>query len=388
MAQPALGSRLPVNPQSPQRLRASKRARLQQVREHELFFSEDDELVAKLLNPGNFLASVTNVGRDSLPSMVPKKHPFSFDPTYGYTQETLLEIEPPPEVNGFVDFWRDAYAKAMKFEPRARVADTGYCENGRRLYDLSYTSTGGMKIGGWMTVPVEGPVTRGYVIGHGYGGRANGDFHYPLAEAAILYPCMRGQRERSLNPPISPEAQWHVLHDIDKPEQYVIRGCVEDTWLAVTALLNLFPQVAGRVGYLGGSFGGGIGALALPWDERISRAHLRVPTFGHHPIRLECEGQGSGESIRQFVKKHPGVADQTLRLHDAAVAATHIDIPVHCACALFDPNVCPPGQFSVYNALAGPKELYVLDAGHYAYPGEEKQNEEVRLEIEAFFKDH
>jgi len=319
--------------------------------------------------------------------MVPTKHPFPFDPTYGYTQEELLEIEPPEEVAGFADYWRSAYQACMKVEPKARVADTGVTEKGWRLYDLYYSSTGGKKIGGWMVVPVEGPIRRGFVIGHGYGGRGNGDFHYPLSESAILFPCMRGQNDRSLNPPISPEARWHVLHDIDKPDKYVIRGCVEDTWLAVTALLNLYPQVAGHVGYLGGSFGGGIGALALPWDDRISKAHLRVPTFGHHPIRLKCEGQGSGESVRSFVKKYPGVADKTLPLFDAAVAATHIKIPVHCACALFDPNVCPPGQFAVYNALAGPKELYIQDAGHFPYKEEAKQNEEILSEIEAFFED-
>lgn len=319
--------------------------------------------------------------------MVPKKHPFPFDPTYGYTRETLLEIAPPDEVEGFAEFWRNAYAEALKFEPHVRVADTGRTENGWRIFDLHYTSTGGMKIGGWMVAPEKGPIRRGFVIGHGYGGRAGADTHYPLRESVIFMPCLRGQRERSFNPPISPEAQWHVLHDIDKPDRYVIRGCVEDVWLAVTAMLHLYPQVAGRVGYLGGSFGGGVGALALPWDDRIKKAHLRVPTFGHQPIRLKCQGQGSGEAVRNFVRKHPGVADRTLRLYDAAVAAKHIKIPIHCACALFDPNVAPPGQFAVYNALAGPKDLYVQDAGHFPYPEEADQSQEIMDEIEAFFSD-
>jgi cephalosporin-C deacetylase len=38
--------------------------------------------------------------------------------------------------------------------------------------------------------------------------------------------------------------------------------------------------------------------------------------------------------------------------------------------ALFDPHVPPPGQFAVHNALAGPRELLVLRAGHFEYPGE------------------
>ena len=37
--------------------------------------------------------------------------------------------------------------------------------------------------------------------------------------------------------------------------------------------------------------------------------------------------------------------------------------------ARFDPAVPPPGQFAVYNALAGPKELFVLRAGHFDHAG-------------------
>ncbi|GHC09534.1 acetylxylan esterase [Cerasicoccus arenae] len=318
--------------------------------------------------------------------MIPTKHSYPYDPTYGYTLETLLEIDCPPEVDGFSDFWRGAYAAAMKVAPKARIIDTGFVENGCRLYDIYYTSTDGMKIGGWLVVPAKGPIRRGFVMGHGYGGREQGDCHFPIKESAIIFPCMRGQ-SRSPNPPISPEAHWHVTHDIDKPTRYVIRGCVEDTWLAATVLLNLYPQVEGHLGYLGSSFGGGVGALALPWDDRFQKAHLGVPTFGNHPLRLKMPTSGSGESVRKFVKKYPGVAEKTLPFYDAAVAATHIKIPVHCVCALFDPNVCPPGQFAVYNALAGPKQLYVQDAGHFAYDNEAQQGAEIMAEIEAFFQD-
>jgi len=318
--------------------------------------------------------------------MIPTSHPYPYDPAYGYSLEDLLAVPAPDEPADFADFWRGAYAEAIAHPPRARFVDTGYTEKGWRLYDLYYTSTNRMKIGGWMVVPVEGPVRRGFVIGHGYGGRENGDFHYPLRESAILFPCLRGMNGRSFNPPISPEARYHVLHDIDKPRHYIMRGCVEDTWLAVSVLLNLFPQVAGHVGYLGGSFGGGIGAMAIPWDARIQMAHLRVPSFGHQPLRLELPTAGSGAAVIEFERKHPGLARDTLKYYDAATAAKYIRIPVHCACARFDPCVAPPGQFAVYNALAGPKKLYVQDAGHHPYDLEAQQDEEIMGEIETFFE--
>lgn len=77
---------------------------------------------------------------------------------------------------------------------------------------------------------------------------------------------------------------------------------------------------------------------------------------------------GSGEAVRRHQRRTGQVLD-TLRYFDAAVAARHLRIPMHVAAARFDPAVPPPGQFAVYNALAGPKELFVLRAGHFDHAG-------------------
>ncbi|MEZ5583004.1 MAG: hypothetical protein R3F37_09785 [Candidatus Competibacteraceae bacterium] len=34
---------------------------------------------------------------------------------------------------------------------------------------------------------------------------------------------------------------------------------------------------------------------------------------------------------------------------------------------MFDPAVPPPGQYAIYNALAGHKDLFVLQAGHFEH---------------------
>jgi len=65
----------------------------------------------------------------------------------------------------------------------------------------------------------------------------------------------------------------------------------------------------------------------------------------------------------------------------------HARVPVHVAAALFDPAVPPPGQFAVYNALGGPKELFVLTAGHFDYPAAEEENRRLREELVRFFAD-
>lgn len=94
---------------------------------------------------------------------------------------------------------------------------------------------------------------------------------------------------------------------------------------------------------------------------------------------------GSAGAVQEFARSHPGVPQATLQWYDAAVAARHITIPVHCACALEDPAVPPVGQFAIYKALAGPKQLFVLDAGHQAYPGQTRQERLLWDELLTFF---
>jgi len=131
-------------------------------------------------------------------------------------------------------------------------------------------------------------------------------------------------------------------------------------------------MAARRLDYLGISFGGGIGALALPWDERFHRAHLNVPSFGHHPLRLALPGVGSGEAVRRY-QQRTGRALATLRSFDAAAAARYLRIPVHVAAARFDPAVPPPGQFAIYNALAGEREGGLARPARLAGPGAQSE---------------
>lgn len=320
------------------------------------------------------------------PAKVPaNRHGYRFDPTHGYSVNELLKLEPPEPPADFETFWRRRYARAMKVAPKPKLRDTGADWKRWRVFDLSYSSTDRVRVKGWILLPVSGVVRRGFVIGHGYSGRTEPDVHLPFEDAALVFPCFRGLG-LTRHSTISSDPQWHVLHDIQDRDRYVLGGCVEDLWCGVSALLRMCPEVAGHVGCLGVSFGGGIGALALPWDERIQRAHFNVPTFGHQPLRLKLGSTGSAASVQRFARKHPHVLE-TLRYFDAATAARFVRQPAHCACAKFDPSVAPAGQFAVFNGLAGRKSLFPLTAGHHAYENQAEEERELLREIDSFFRD-
>lgn len=309
----------------------------------------------------------------------------NFDPAYGYSQEQLLQIPLLEKPEDFAVFWQGRYERAIKLNPYPHLKQSGTFHPKYECHDLDYRSTDGFEIGGWVLVPKHEPVTRGVIVGHGYGGRESPDFNLPISNAAFLFPCFRGL-SRSKRWPISDNPNFHVLHDIDKRDRYILGGCVEDLWLAVSALLGLFPTARGHVAYMGISFGGGIGALAIPWETRIRRAHFNVPSFGNHPLRLQLPTWGSAAAVQNYLKTQGNIL-ATLNYYDAAIAAQYIQIPVHVAVALADPVVAPPGQFSIYNALPKGKKLFVLEKGHSDYASKAAQEKALLLDLQEFFSD-
>ncbi|TSA41860.1 MAG: deacetylase [Methylococcaceae bacterium] len=309
---------------------------------------------------------------------------YGFDPTYGFSLEQLLAVEAPSAPKDFTAFWDQRYQQALTIAPMPVIQSTDLTHPDWLVFTIQYTSTDHFIIRGWLLLPKHTAIERGFIVGHGYGGRDGPDFHLPFSNAALLFPCFRGL-SLSTKQGISREPYWHVRHDIDKLDRYILGGCVEDIWLGSSCLLSLFPHLAGRLGYLGISFGGGLGALALAFDKRLTRGHINVATFGHHPLRLKLPTQGSASSLQQYYFTHKKQTLQTLRYYDAAIAAQYITQPMHCACAKFDPCVAPPGQFAIYNALTSAKQLFILDAGHHQYPRQAMQNADLLDELTTFF---
>ncbi len=303
------------------------------------------------------------------------------DPTFGYDLTTLLAVGGPVEPPDFADFWRGQYARIRELPLRWRIGETDCPHPGYTLWEVGYDSLDGFRVGGWITQPRGISPEIGLVVGHGYGGREGPDFDLPGPPAVTIFPCARGFH-RSAHPDFPADSQRHVLAGIERRETYVHLGCVAELWGATSVLAEAFPEIARTVFYIGGSFGGGIGALALPWEDRIRRAYLDVPSFGNHPLRVQLRCSGSGLAVRRRFLRDPRVLD-VLAYFDAAIAARHIRIPVLVSAALADPAVPPPGQFAVYNALAGPKELVVRQSGH---PARVEDDRAVRSAVERWFE--
>lgn len=282
------------------------------------------------------------------------------DGTYGYTLDDLLRVGVPEEPSGFAEIWRGRYERARDIDPDPEITPVPG-GSGTSVYEVRFTSLDGVRIGGWLTVPADGDIRRGLVVSHGYAGRDAPDPDLVPEHTVAIFPVARGLPTMSLLAGVGADGKSHVLTGIESVNTYIHGGCAADIWCAASALLKLYPELP--LGYVGGSFGGGVGALAMPWDSRFTASVFYVPSFGNHDVRLTLPCFGSGESVRVYAAEHPEVRD-VLRFFDAASAARRLTIPTLVAPALRDAHVPPPGQFAVYNAVPAKKELVVFTAGH------------------------
>ncbi|GAB6859327.1 acetylxylan esterase family protein [Microbacterium xylanilyticum] len=297
------------------------------------------------------------------------------DGTYGFDLPALRRVEPVPVPDGFADRWRAWRAQAQRMDASPERTPVGE-QDGRRLSIVEHAGADGTRLRAWLAEPIDGPARIGVVHGHGYGGRAAPDFARVPDDAAVIFPVARGLGALNTGVGAPSTRDDHVVAGLEDPDRSVLGLCARDLWLAADALCTLAGPLP--LAYVGESFGGGIGALALPWDDRYIAATLIVPSFGQHDERLAVRCLGSGEALRRHVQAHPAARD-VLRLFDASTAMLLNRIPVRVEAALWDANVPPQGQFAIANAVArsaGPLELAVLPAGHAVYPGRERLTRE------------
>ena len=303
------------------------------------------------------------------------EHNFEFDPSNGKTQAELLTIQPgvPPE--GFEAFWRNHYALVTAKRPEYTVeAELWSPRKTEKIYRVRVRNYDGVEFVIFIARPENS--CGGLVIGQGYGNP--GMPYLSCHNLTTAFACVRGLGFSQCKD-IPWQTSDHVLHGIGDKYSYILYGVIADQWMTASVLLDMFPDTAGNLNYSGGSMGGGMGALLLPWDNRFKAAYLNVPTFGAE-IRFDYQSVGSGEACRKYIADHPE-AREVLAWFDASAAAKFIKIPTCVAPALFDPCVAPAGQFSVANAIADEyKTQFIRDVGHFpATEHDKKINEDIEL---------
>lgn len=294
-------------------------------------------------------------------------------------RELLTPLELAPEPEDFAQFWMSTFDEFGDVSVEWRITNELGATATHRVSEIAFGSSAGERATAYLMAPfAEAGIRRGLVAGHGYGGRAGPDIDLVAADTAAIFPCAPGFSPGAVSR-FPADASAHVLSGIAHRDTYAHRFAAADVWRAATVLLDIAPAAAAALDFSGSSFGGGIGAMALPWDPRFRRACLDVPSFGNHTVRLTRSCTGSGEAVRQHLRRHPEDRP-VLDYFDSAIAARRLGLPVHVSAAVLDPAVDPRGQFAVYHALTGPRQLTVRANGHLDGPEGERAD---RMAIQA-----
>ncbi len=279
-----------------------------------------------------------------------------------FTKEELLQIRGDVPVADFKDFWTAQYAAARAWKVFYKVEDELWSpQPDCRIYRVRFTSTDGFSIGMWISRPAES--TGGMLLAHGYGNPSAP----PVASSpgrTIVEPCVRG-----LGLSQCKEIPWqtgdHAMYGFDDPGRYVITGGVRDLWIALTIMIDMFPDTADNIVCSGGSLGGGMGAMCIPWDDRIHYGDLNVPTLGGRIVLNYPAKPGSPGENRRLKALESAAGMRIIDLCNASAAAQFIRVPTIVTPALSDPTVPPPGQFAVANSIPEScRIMRIREVGH------------------------
>lgn len=284
--------------------------------------------------------------------------------TFGFDPDDLREIPPILPPDDFASVWESWFisARTTAAEPEFSTPRT---VDSREVHTVTFTASNELRLRGWIAGTRNNITPRvGIVFGHGYGGRDEVQFERVPDDAVVIFPVARGLDQLNAHIGAPNDKNEHIVFGIESIDDYVLGRCAVDLWHAANVLSERHPNLP--LYYIGESFGGGVGALALPWDSRFVGATLIVPSFGQYDERLKVTCRGSGEVVRRHVEEHPS-SREVLRYFDASSAALLTRVPVRVECALWDEFVPPQGQFAVSNGYCA-LEREILPAGHDDYP--------------------
>lgn len=181
-------------------------------------------------------------------------------------------------------------------------------------FRISVGSFGGVRVGGWYSVPryrLNNRRVPAVLATPGYDGIKAIPVHLVAMDYAVLTLFPRGQGESI--------GEWNVdagttkfTHGIDDPNTYYYRGAYLDCVRGVDFLCSRAEIDPHRLGMWGRSQGGTFGIVTAALDPRITAVVAEEPFMADFPTSIR-EGEGAYEELREYLTKHPTREDKVLR---------------------------------------------------------------------------
>ena len=240
-------------------------------------------------------------------------------------------------------FWRETEAALAEFPVDVRLFRDGfYSQPDWDVYQMHYTSTDGVRLFAWLSVPKgDGPFPA--VIRMPDYGSVHDIVYTPLRErAVVMNPTFRGQRRS--DQVFQARFPGLLTEGIDDPESYVMRRVFADALRGADALLEQDQVLVRETALTGSGLGG---ALALAVAARRTSVHAvaaNTPLALGNPASL-TPGLGYplaelGDYLRLYPTRRDAVLRNTADL-DPLKTANLIAAPVLLSVGINDTSSCP-----------------------------------------------
>lgn len=251
------------------------------------------------------------------------------------------------------------YDKGLPLNPERRLLKEG---DTYTAYALRYDSVGS-RVPAILAVPKGEGAHPCIVFLHGHGGRKEDGLY--VAEVA----SPRGYAVFSIDAPCHGERGdpgEYYSPDLEK-----LKGNFVQTVLDLMRGLDYLESTGevdkSRIGYLGGSMGGILGALFASLDTRVKASAILVGG-GDLPLMLWLSKHPAAERIRRRVASmglsYEQLAEMCAPVDPLNFIHLHAPRPIQFHCGRYDEIVPAAAQKRLADAAGEPKEVYWYDAGH------------------------
>ena len=277
------------------------------------------------------------------------------------TKSTSSTIKP----SDFDDYWTrtrvelDRIPVSLSSE-RSTLRSTANVDT----YEITYSSLSGLRIFGWLCVPVGRSNCPGLVIYPGY----SGSTAIPRAWAQQGYVAfqMSPRGHHKSDGVFNPGFPGLMTSGIDDPSNYVYRGIYCDAWRAVDIVLGRNEVDRTRIGVTGGSQGGGLALVAAAMRAEVAFVAADVPFLTSIRDAMKSGNSFPYEEVKDFIRVLPANEAHlltTLDYIDTINFADQIHVPTLLSVGIRD-DVCPPQTaYALYNRLSCPKDMCAYPDG-------------------------
>jgi cephalosporin-C deacetylase len=289
---------------------------------------------------------------------------------------SVEEIHPGGKLpDNFDRFWREAKAELIRIPIDAKLEEVKAIDPGdAKRFKVSLANVNGSRVYGWLHLPGgKGPFPTVLSIpGSGIGrtGRFAGFTEAGIAVLAIEVHGLEPQEQEIIGAaqwmrPVTEETAYFAklqngllagYHSfgIEDPYRYYHRKTLQSAMRALDYLYTREDVDPHKIIVFGGSQGGGLSLLTAAIDKRVDAVVATVPAFCNTASREDSH--------------IPHVA-RTMSYYDAALAATHIEVPALIGVGFIDGTCRPANVYSAYNNIKGPKRIEnFYNMGHGSPP--------------------